>query len=166
MINREIKSEFVKVINPDGSGVTEMSLTAAIEFAEKTDEDVILINNKTDIPIVKIADYSKYMYERQKKEKEAAKKQKSKSNTTKEIQISDSISEHDLLTKAHNVDRLLHEGYKINIVIRYKGRSIKFISGGSDKIHYLVSKVTERYRVDKEAKIEGNKVSMTISPCK
>lgn len=166
MINNEIKAHFVNVVNNETKGLTKMTLADAIKLAEETDEDVVLLNDKADIPVVKICDYKKMLYEKQKKEKENKKKSRLSAQTVKEIQISDAIAAHDMEVKAKNIDRILTGGDKVKLVIKYKGRSIRFISNGASKIQSLANMVTVKYNIDKTPSIEGNSVSMIISPSK
>lgn len=164
MVNRQIRSELVDVVGLEGkSGLARMSLESAIELAEQTGEDVVCLDPKSEVPIVRIMEYDKYIYEKQKKEKENKKKNR---QSLKEIQISDSIMEHDLLTKAKSIDRFINAGDKVRLVIRYKGRAIKMISQGPSKLQTLANKVTAEYTIDKAPLIEGNRVTMIIAPNK
>lgn len=166
--NWEIKSisNVVNLVDSEGKGLKQMSLEDAIELAESTGEDVVLLSNKDDIPVVKIADYSKMLYEQHKKEKENKRKAKLNAQENKEIQISDSIAEHDLVIKAKNVDRLLSENHKVTLVIRYKGRTVRMIDRGPSKLRKLAELVSEQFKVDKVPTIEGNRVSMVLAPIK
>ena len=136
MINNEIKSNTVNVVTEtDGkNGLKLMKLSEAIKLAEKTGEDVVCLNDKAEIPVVKIMDYKKFQYEKAKKAKDNKKKAKSKMQDIKDIIISDSIAEHDLEIKAKSVDRILKSGDKVRLTIKYKGRSIRLIGQGPEKI--------------------------------
>lgn len=166
MINNEIKSSMVNVVAEDGKGLRLMKLSEAIELAEKTGEDVVCLNDKAEIPVVKIMDYGKFQYEKSKKAKDNKKKARLNAQGTKEIVISDSIAEHDLIIKANNIDRLLKDGNKVRLTIRYKGRSIKMIENGPGKLQVLVSHLKTPYRIESTPKIEGNKVVMCVVPDK
>lgn len=168
MINNEIKSNTVNVVTEtEGKkGLKLMKLSEAIKLAEKTGEDVVCLNDKAEIPVVKIMDYKKFQYEKAKKAKDNKKKAKSKMQDIKDIIISDSIAEHDLEIKAKSVDRILKSGDKVRLTIKYKGRSIRLIGQGPERLGTLVSKVTSDYKIDKAPKIEGNRVTMLISPKK
>ena len=166
MINREIKSDKVNVVNNESKGLTLMSLDDAIALAEQTDEDVILVNDKGDIPVVKIGDYSKLLYEKQKREKENKKRARLNSQETKEIQIGDAIADHDLMVKAKHIDRILTDGDKVQISIKYKGRSVRFINEGPCKLQNLANLITVAYKVERTPRVEGNKVSMIVAPVK
>ena len=164
MTNHEIKSEYVNVVGING--LTKMTLAEAINIAEESGEDVVLVNKSTEIPVVKIMEYSKYLYDKKKKDKENNKKNRLSAQDTKEIRISESIEEHDIMVKAKNIDKILNDCDKVKLSIRYKGRLIRQIQDGPDKLRYLASKVKVKFKVDKEPLIEGNTVTMIISPCR
>lgn len=164
MINNEIKSDVVNVVGD--TGLTKMTLDEAIKLAEETGEDVVVVNDSKEIPVVKIMDYNKYLYEKQKKEKENRKKSRLASQDTKEIHIGCDIAEHDLCIKAKTADRLLSGGDKVKLVIRYKGRTIRKINEGPGKLQELANKVSVTHKIEKTPKIDGNTVSMILSPCK
>lgn len=164
MINNEIKSDMVNVVAEDGKGLRLMKLSEAIELAEQTGEDVICLNNKDDIPVVKIMDYGKFQYEKSKRAKDNKKKARLNAQGTKEIIISDSIAEHDLIIKANNIDRLLKDGNKVRLIIRYKGRSIRMIESGPGKLQELASHLKHPYKVESAPNIEGNRVVMCVVP--
>lgn len=166
MVNNEIKSKVVNLVTEGQKGVTQMLLADAIALAQETDEDVICINEKSDIPVVKIGDYKRFQYEKAKKEKDNRKKARLQAQELKEIVIGDSIAEHDLKIKAKNVDRILKEGDKVKLTIRYKGRSIRLIDQGPEKLQALANLISVDYNIDKTPKIEGNRVTMIISPKK
>ena len=165
-VNSEIISQQVKLVdNGDNKGVQLISRAEALQLAEKQGLDLVALNDD-EIPVVKIVDYNKFMYEKHKKEKENKKKAKLNSQELKEIRITESIADNDLKTKAKNIDRILKDGDKVKMSIRYRGRSIKNISGGTEKLKKLLSLVTFSYKIDKDIKTEGNTVSMIIAPLK
>lgn len=166
MINNEIKAKEVRLVGDEGTGARVISTVEALRLADEQGLDLICVSDHGEIPVVKIGDYNKFIYEKQKKEKENKKKAKMNSQELKEIQISDSIAENDLKTKAKNIDRILKEGDKVKLVIKYKGRMARYVSEGVERIEALEQMVTFKHRIDKPAKIEGNTVSMVVSPLK
>lgn len=166
MINNEIKAENVKVVSDTEHTVVEMTLSEAITKAKSLGVDVVCVSDKSEIPIVKLIDYSKYQYEKNKKDKANKKKAKKNSQKLKEITMSNVIQEHDLKIKASNIDRLLNQGHKVKIEIQYKGRSVIFIKDGIEKMNSLEAMITSNHKVEKKAKIEGNRVVMLVVPSK
>ena len=53
-----------------------VSLDEALAIAEEADLDLVNISPNADPPVCKILDYGKYLYEQQKKEKNAKKNQR------------------------------------------------------------------------------------------
>ena len=64
-------------------------------------------------------DYGKYLYERNKRDKEAKKKQTV--IEVKEVRLSAKIEDHDFNFKAKNAIRFLEDGDKVKVSIRFRG---------------------------------------------
>ena len=162
LVNEEIKTKEVRLVTDTSSDV--ISTKEALGKAEEAGLDLICVSMNGNIPVVKILDYSKYLYELKKKEKEAKKKSKATQVETKEIRIGDSIEINDLKTKAKMIDKFLTSKNKVKLTIRYKGRAIAHINEGAKKLENLTDLVTVEFAIENPAKIFGNTVSMTIMP--
>ena len=92
----------------------------AIRLANEKGLDLIEINGKTNPIIVKLEDYSKYLYELKKQ----LKQRKKNTTTLKEIQLSANISIHDLNIKANKVKDFIENGNKVKVVLNLKGREL------------------------------------------
>lgn len=159
MINNEIKSKEIRLITETGNEI--LNTKTAIKKAEEMGLDLICINTNSDIPVCKIGNYSKYLYEQKKKEKENKKKQKVVE--TKEIKIGDSTELNDLKTKAKQIDKFLTNGNKVKLSIRYRGRAIRMISEGPEKLQNLMNLLSIDYIIDQPVKTAGNTVFVTIA---
>lgn len=154
----------VRLVTDDG--LKEMTAEQAYETAYSEGLDVIYVSEKDGTPIVKIGDYKKLLFDQKKKAKENTKKQRGSQSETKEIRLNSVIAEHDMEIKAKQIDRILTEGDKVYINIRFKGRAAKQVATGKDKIDKMLSFVTVPYSVVKPSVIDDNKVTMTIGPKK
>ena len=163
MVNEEIKSEVIDLVI-EGEGLKRLSLSEAIALAQETDEDVIVLSTKQEIPVCKIGDYNKFLYEKKKKQKENEKKQRQNAIANKDITMSPSISEHDLQIKANNVTRLLKENSRVTLTIKYRGREKKQMQQGAELLNKIVSLINTKYKVTSAVKITDNKVSITVEP--
>lgn len=161
MKNEEIKTLEVRLVTDNGNQI--MKTNEAIAMAEEQGLDLIVVSNG-DIPVCKIYDYSKYLYDQKKKEKETKKKNKAAQIAVKEIYISDSIEVNDLKTKARMIDKFLTNKNKVRIAIRYRGRAITRINEGGKKLEVLTSYVSVPFNIDSPSKIMGNQVAMIIAP--
>lgn len=160
MVNNEIKSKEIRLITENGNEI--LKTKDAIKMAENMELDLICINPNAEVPVCKIGDYSKYLYEQKKREKENKKKQKP--IETKEIKIGDSTEINDLKTKAKQIDKFLTSKNKVKLSIRYKGRAVAHINEGPAKLNVLIELITADFIVDSPAKIVGNTVYMIIAP--
>jgi translation initiation factor IF-3 len=97
-INNNIRSLKLRVIGPAGENFGVITKEEALAEAKKANLDLIEVSSQSDPPVARIADYGKYTYEMSKKLKEV--KAKAHITETKNIQISVSISEHDIMIKA------------------------------------------------------------------
>ncbi|MEZ4691463.1 MAG: translation initiation factor IF-3 [Ignavibacteria bacterium] len=61
----------VRVVDEDGNALGVMTNTEALQTARARNMDLIEISPNSKPPVCKIADYGKYNYEKQKKEKAA-----------------------------------------------------------------------------------------------
>jgi len=97
-----------------------VSWDEAVRLSKKMGLDLIEINPKSTPIIVKLEDYSKYLYELKKQLKNKNKK----TNTIKEIQLSANISYHDLEIKANKAKEFISDGDKVKVVLTLKGREL------------------------------------------
>ena len=67
-INGEVRFKEVRLVGGNVEGGV-MSSYDASKIADEMELDLVLINDKADIPIVKIMDYDKFIYERDKNKK-------------------------------------------------------------------------------------------------
>ena len=92
----------------------------AVSLSKEKGLDLIEINSKTNPPIIKLEDYSKYLYELKKQ----LKQRKKNTTTLKEIQLSANISIHDLNIKANKAKDVIENGDKVKGVLNLKGREL------------------------------------------
>jgi translation initiation factor IF-3 len=123
-INDEIHGDVVRLIykptiGNDGFNKV-VSMDEARHIAESKELDLIEINNKTTPVIVRMEDYSKFLYEMKKQ----AKQKKKVVNVLKEVQLSTNISEHDLLIKVKKAKEFIGDGDKVKVVLTMKGREL------------------------------------------
>ena len=98
MINEEIRDREVRVIDENGEQLGVMPTHKALELAEERGLDLAKIQPQAKPPVCKLLDYDKYRYEQSKRERDNRKNQRVVS--IKEVQLSATIEENDVLTKA------------------------------------------------------------------
>jgi translation initiation factor IF-3 len=124
LINQQIRAENVQLITQDGENIGTISRSQALRQAEEAGLDLVLIaqTGKEGIPVVKIMDFGKVLYEKKKKTIEAKKHQKV--IQVKEIKMSPKIGEHDYQTKIKQAIQFLTSGKRVKITLSFRGREI------------------------------------------
>lgn len=122
LINEQIRAPKVQLINHLGENVGIVNRNEALRLAQEAELDLVLLSQtgKDNVPVVKIMDCGKVLYEKKKKQAEAKKKQKV--IQIKEIKVRPTIGEHDYQTKLKHVMEFLQEGKHVKITIFFKGR--------------------------------------------
>lgn len=121
MMNGAIRAREVRLIGAEGEQLGVTPTSEALMQAENLNMDLVLISNQ-EPPVAKIMDYTKFMFEQKKKQKEAKKKQAVVS--VKEVRLSPVIDQNDFDTKLRQAIKFLEKGDKVKVSIRFKGRMI------------------------------------------
>jgi translation initiation factor IF-3 len=160
-VNEQIRLREVRLVDENGQQLGIMTSREALQIARERSLDLVNIAPTARPPVCKIMDYGRHKYEQSKHEREARKKQKV--IIIKEVQLSQTIEERDLLIKAKNADRMLKAGNKIKVVMRFRGRQIVHADLGKKVFEQFIESV-ENGSVEKEAKIEGRNMIMIMAP--
>lgn len=160
-VNEQIRLREVRLVDENGQQLGIVSSREALQIARERNLDLVNIAPTARPPVCKIMDYGRHKYEQSKHEREARKKQKV--IIIKEVQLSQTIEERDLLIKAKNADRMLKDGNKIKVVMRFRGRQIVHADLGKKVFQNFVEAVDNGI-VEREARIEGRNMIMIMAP--
>lgn len=139
-------------------------LREALRIADELELDLVEISPKADPPVCKIIDYSKFLYQQKKKQKEM--KAKAVKVVVKEIRFGPQTDEHDFNFKLRHAEKFLKEGAKVKAFVFFKGRSILFKEQGEILLLKLATSLEEIGTVEQMPKLEGKRMTMYISPKK
>ena len=140
------------------------ALRDALKLADELELDLVEISPKADPPVCKIIDYSKFLYQQKKKQKEM--KAKTVKIVVKEIRFGPQTDEHDFNFKLRHAERFLKEGAKVKAFVFFKGRSILFKEQGEILLLKLATSLEDIGVVEQLPKLEGKRMTMYISPKK
>jgi translation initiation factor IF-3 len=158
-LNEEVRYSQVRLIGESEPRL--MSSYEAFQLAKSQNLDLILINENQNPPIVKIADYQKYLYLQEKIEKERIRASKKE---IKEIQLSCDIAENDLKTKANHAKKFLEKGDKIKIVLSLHGRQKSNPHRGEATMINFIDRIVEFGDVESQLKLDGSKWIASFKP--
>lgn len=140
------------------------ALRDALKLAEELELDLVEISPKAEPPVCKIIDYSKFLYQQKKKQKEI--KAKTVKVVIKEIRFGPQTDEHDFNFKLRHAEKFLKEGAKVKAFVFFKGRSILFKEQGEILLLKLATGLEDVGAVEQLPKLEGKRMTMFISPKK
>ncbi|HYF10551.1 MAG TPA: translation initiation factor IF-3 [Candidatus Paceibacterota bacterium] len=120
-INHQIRVPEVRLIGAEGENRGVVPLSQALREAEAVGLDLIEISPFAVPPVAKIADYGKFQYEQNKKERTG--KAKAHEVEVKQIQVKIGTGEHDLELKAKKASEWLAEGHRVKVDLFLPGRS-------------------------------------------
>ena len=148
--------------NIENQGIYQ--LRDALKLANELELDLVEISPKADPPVCKIIDYSKFLYQQKKKQKEM--KAKATKIVVKEIRFGPQTDEHDFNFKLRHAEKFLQEGAKVKAFVFFKGRSILFKEQGEILLLKLATALEEVGSVEQLPKLEGKRMTMFITPKK
>lgn len=124
--------------------------------------DLVKISPTAVPPVCKIMDYGKYRFEQIKKEKEARKNQKIVE--LKEIRLSMTIDDNDIVTKVKNAKKFLLEGDKVKVSLRMRGRQMSYSNSGVEVMNNFFQQLSEAAVMEKKPLTEGRNIIMILAP--
>ena len=161
LINNFIRAKEVRVIDETGKQLGIMNIFQAIDLAKSKGLDLIQVTEKVEPPICKIANYGKYLYLQQKKEK----KIKPRAGVLKEIRIGFNISPHDLETKAKQAEKFLRDDDKVKISLVLRGREKAMGDFAKKKVQLFLENINTLIpiKTERDLKREPRGFTMIVS---
>ncbi len=162
MINDEIRDREVRLIDENGEQLGVMPIQRALELAEERGFDLAKIQPMAKPPVCKLLDYDKYRYEQSRRERENRKNQRVVE--TKEVQLSATIEENDVQTKAKQAIKFLDGGDKVKVSIRFRGRQITHSEIGTKVMQDFAERCKDVSVVEKRPAMDGRHMIMILTP--
>jgi translation initiation factor IF-3 len=162
--NERIRAREVRVIDDAGEQLGIMAPFEALKIARGKNMDLVEISPTAQPPVTRIMDFGKYLYQQEKREREAKKHQKT--ITIKEVKFRINVDEHDYQTKKNHVLRFLDEGDKVKATIFFRGREMTRQSLGREILERLIQDLGDKAIVEFRARQEGNTLHLILAPSK
>jgi translation initiation factor IF-3 len=136
----------------------------ALKMAREKSLDLVEISPTAQPPVVRIMDFGKFLYQKEKQEREAKKHQKV--ITVKEVKFRINVDEHDYQTKKNHAVRFLDEGDKVKATIFFRGREMTRQSLGRQILDRLIKDLGDKAIVEFRPRQEGNTLHVILAPSK
>jgi translation initiation factor IF-3 len=152
------------VLDDEGNQLGILSPQEALKLAREKNMDLVEISPTAQPPVCRILDFGKYLYQQEKKEREAKKHQKV--ITVKEVKFRINVDEHDYETKKNHVLRFLGEGDKVKATIFFRGREMTRQGLGRELLSRLIREIGDKAIVENMPRQEGNTLHAILAPPK
>ncbi len=139
-----------------------MDLNRALEAARAADVDLVEVAPNSDPPVCRLLDYGKLRYLTSKKERESKKGQKS--TEQREVRFRPNIGDHDLESKTRKVRELIHDGSKVKLTVRFRGREAAHQQIGLSVLKRVADDLKDEVRLERPPAMEGRALSMILIP--
>jgi translation initiation factor IF-3 len=119
----QLEAKNVRLVLTDESGKTTWEVVEkneAVKRAELQSMDLVLVHDSDGMPVVKICDYSKIEYDKQKSQKRSFQAKQ------KTIRIGIHTQEHDLARFAGHANEFIEEGHHVMVRMDVHGRDKSF----------------------------------------
>ena len=161
-VNEHIRAKEVRVVSDNGSEV--MPTRKALDMARRGEVDLVEISPNAQPPVCRLIDYSKFLYQQKRRQKEM--KQKQVKQEVKEIRFGPQTDEHDYQFKLKHAEEFLKEGNKVRAYVFFRGRSILFKEQGEVLLLRFANDLEELGKVEQMPKLEGKKMFLYLAPKK
>lgn len=161
-VNEQIRAREVRVVGDNGSEV--LPTRKALDMARQEGVDLVEISPNAQPPVCRLIDYSKFLYQQKKRQKEM--KQKQVKVEVKEIRFGPQTDEHDYQFKLKHAREFLLEGNKVRAYVFFRGRSILFKEQGEVLLLRFANDLEEYGKVESMPALEGKKMFLYLAPKK
>ncbi|MBN2677133.1 MAG: translation initiation factor IF-3 [Anaerolineaceae bacterium] len=163
-VNEIIRSSQVRLIDAKGDNVGVVPIDKAQKMARDADLDLVEVAPGADPPVCRIMDFGKFLYEREKKEREAKKSQTK--IEIKEIRLRPKTNIHHRHFKTQDARRWLEDGMKVRVSIRFRGREIIHPEVALEDLKEIAEELYDISTVEQAPSLEGKMMGMTLTPAK
>jgi len=136
-------------------------LQRALQIAWERGLDLVQVALTTTPPVCRLLDYGRYKYEQTKKERKAKRGQRV--GLLKEVRFRPKIEEHDLQAKIKTTKKLLEEGNKVKLVLRFRGREVVYPELGW-KVLRKVAEASKEIAVVSSSVNDERSIALVLSP--
>lgn len=161
-VNQQIRAREVRLVDEQGQQIGIVPLEQALAIAEERGLDLVEIAPQARPPVCRLLNYSQWLYQRKKKEREARRKQRQVD--IKEVKFTIRISGNDYEVKRRQIERFLAEGDKVKVTVRMKGRERAHQDIGLQMMRRILDSFAEVAHVERPPELEGPNITAVLSP--
>ena len=120
------------------------------------------VGEKADPPVVKIMDWGKVKFDRDKKARESRKK--TVVIDVKEVKFRPTIGDNDFNIKLNRAIKFLKDGKKVKVTVFFRYRQLRRPELGVQILDKITEATVDIANVDTRSRLEGRQMTMILSP--
>lgn len=158
-INYRIEAPSLRVIDEKGKQIGILSRQEALRQSQERESDLVLVAPSANPPVAKIINFKKFLYQEEKKQKEARKG--IKKSVVKDIQISLFIAPADFERLVNKTKFFFDEGNQVRLNLTLRGREI----AKKDMAFQLINKFFSQLgpiNISKQPRLEGRVIRAVV----
>jgi translation initiation factor IF-3 len=156
-VNQYIRVSKVQLIDQKGKNHGVVQTQKALDLAKEEELDLVEVGPNISPPVCKIMDFSKYLYEQNKKQRG---NKKGKAKEQKEFRFSPVIEKADIEHRIKRAKEYLDKGHPVKIVMQKKGRQPMDLA--KEVFAEILTKFDDYSSIETEPKRAGNRISITF----
>jgi len=158
--NFRITALQLRVIDNEGKQIGVLSKEEALKLAQEKEMDLVLIAEKAVPPVAKVIDFKKFLYQEEKKLKEARKG--IKKSVVKDVKVSLFIGPADFDRLVEKAKDFLSHGSQVRINLTLKGREMGKKDMAFDLLKRFIGLLGD-VNVSKEPRLEGRVIRAVVA---
>ena len=133
-------------------------------IARDAEMDLVEVSPNATPPVCRVLDFGKFLYEREKKEREAKKSQVK--IEIKEIRLRPKTNEAHRGFKVDDARRWLLQGHKVRVTVKFRGREMDYPEIALEDLREVAQSLSDVGVIEQAPMMEGRTMLVVIGPAK
>ena len=150
------------LIGLDGEQLGVVSYSKAKELAAEAGQDLVMVAERANPPVVRIMNFGKLCYEQKKNQK--AQRKVAAAQKVKEVKFHINIDQHDYETKVKHVQDFFEKGFRVKVTLALRGREMAHQDMAFDLMNRVTEELIPIADPDGKPKMMGRNISVGFTP--
>ena len=124
--------------------------------------DLVEVSPTAAPPVCRVLDFGKFLYEREKKEREAKRAQTK--IEVKEIRLRPKTNEHHRGFKVEDARRWLLQGHKVRVTVKFRGREMDYPEIALEDLKEIAQSLSDVSTIEQPPMMEGRTMLVVLGP--
>ncbi len=160
--DRTVQLTNVLLIGLDGEQLGVVSYSKAKELAADAGQDLVMVAERANPPVVRIMNFGKLCYEQKKNQK--AQRKVAAAQKVKEVKFHINIDQHDYETKVKHVQDFFEKGFRVKVTLALRGREMAHQDMAFDLMNRVTEELIPIADPDGKPKMMGRNISVGFTP--